>query len=88
MGLYSIIPGFCGAPWVVGAPRIVTTFHPTSSGPGEKVNEYSILLFKISVSFWLLNVLKWFMHFNLTFFDVLPNVVQDLSIILIHFPIK
>ncbi len=33
MGLYSKIPGFCGAPWVVGAPRIVTTFHPTSNGP-------------------------------------------------------
>ncbi len=33
MGLYSIIPGFCGAPWAVGAPRIVTTFHPTSDGP-------------------------------------------------------
>ncbi len=33
MGLYSIIPGFCGAPWVVGAPRIVPTFHPTSNGP-------------------------------------------------------
>ncbi len=33
MGLYSIIPGFCGAPWAVGAPRIVTTFHPTSNGP-------------------------------------------------------
>ncbi len=29
MGLYSIIPGFCGAPWA----RIVTTFHPTSDGP-------------------------------------------------------
>ncbi len=36
MGLYSIIPGFCGAPWVVvGAPRIVTTFHPTSNGPAR-----------------------------------------------------
>ncbi len=33
MGLYSKIPGFCGAPWAVGAPRIVTTFHPTSNGP-------------------------------------------------------
>ncbi len=33
MGLYSIIPGFCGAPWAVGAPRIVPTFHPTSNGP-------------------------------------------------------
>ncbi len=33
MGLYSKIPGFCGAPWAVGAPRIVTTFHPTINGP-------------------------------------------------------
>ncbi len=33
MGLYSIIPGFCGGPCAVGAPRIVTTFHPTSNGP-------------------------------------------------------
>ncbi len=33
MGLYNIIPGFRGAPWAVGAPRFVTTFHPTSDGP-------------------------------------------------------
>ncbi len=37
MGIYSIIPGFCGAPWAVGAPRIVTTFHPSSDGPEYKL---------------------------------------------------
>ncbi len=39
MGLYSKILGFCGAPWAVGAPRIVTTFHPTSNGPGTVHND-------------------------------------------------
>ncbi len=42
MGLYSIIPGFCGAPWEVGAPRIVTTFHPTSDGPEYYKSLYAV----------------------------------------------
>ncbi len=46
MGLYSIIPGFCGAPWAVGAPIIVTTFHPTSNGPGWRDRLYHIPLQK------------------------------------------
>ncbi len=55
MGLYSIIPGFCGAPWAVGAPRIVTTFHPTSNGPVCRYNgnpltwTIGLQLFQLSV---------------------------------------
>ncbi len=51
MGLYSIIPGFCGAPWAVGAPRVVTTFHPTSNGPAVKL--LSILLVTLVLRFTL-----------------------------------
>ncbi len=53
MGLYSIIPGFCGAPWAVGAPRVVTTFtfHPTSNGPAVKL--LSILLVTLFLRFAL-----------------------------------
>ncbi len=43
MGLYSKIHGFCGAPWAVGAPRIVTTFHPTSNGPDQKEQSYKFI---------------------------------------------
>ncbi len=52
MGLYSIIPGFCGAPWAVGAPKIVPTFHPTSNGPDCR---YIFLLIKSLQS----KIIKW-----------------------------
>ncbi len=74
MGLYSKIPGFCGAPWAVGAPRIVTTFHPTSNGPdlGTHLTQQSqdvpipptntnrlLNIFEFVVS---IRCLKWFLY--------------------------
>ncbi len=43
MGLFSIILGFCGAPWVVGATSIVTKFHPNSDGPDNQPRELHIM---------------------------------------------
>lgn len=33
MGLYSVTTGSSGAPRIMGAPIIVTTFHPAGDGP-------------------------------------------------------
>ncbi len=49
MGLYSKIPGFVGPP---GRWGIVTTFHPTSNGPGRG-SERNIKEIERSTNQWM-----------------------------------